>query len=146
MYLNHFAAGTAAANPATVQGVATKTAISLALAIAGGIGGTALVKAGGQGALMGIWIASMVASLGAFFVTYRNPARAAWATPIYSVLQGAFLGSFALGIAAFGDPDRYGLAHISLQPLTVLGAMPTAVLIASPVFLAAVVAASPASL
>jgi uncharacterized YccA/Bax inhibitor family protein len=124
------AAGTAAANPATVSGVATKTAISLALAIAGGIGGTALVKVGGQGALMGIWIASLVASLGAFFVTYRNPARAAWATPIYSVLQGAFLGSFALvldsvlasrGIEAFGG--------LGLQAFVITAAMAASMLV-----------------
>lgn len=96
---------------ATVAGVAQKTTFAVSLAIAGGLGGAALVRAAGQGAVTGIFITSLVASLVCFFVLWRNPKRAYWAAPLYSVTQGAMLGALALlldallasrGVTAFG--------------------------------------------
>jgi uncharacterized YccA/Bax inhibitor family protein len=99
------------AEAATVAGVAQKTAIAASLAIGGGLGGAALVRAFGPGAAIGICVASLVGSLIAFFALWRKPERASWAAPLYSVTQGAFLGLFAIvldaqlaqrGITAFG--------------------------------------------
>ena len=99
------------AEAATVAGVAQKTGFAVTLAVVGGLGGAALVRALGPGAVLGTWIAAMVASLVCFFALWRKPERASWAAPLYSVTQGAMLGTFALlldsvlaskGLEAFG--------------------------------------------
>jgi uncharacterized YccA/Bax inhibitor family protein len=96
---------------ATVAGVAQKTTIAVSLAVVGGIGGGVLVRTVGQGAIWGIFIAALVASLVCFIALWRKPERAYWAAPLYSVTQGAMLGVMALlldsilasrGITAFG--------------------------------------------
>jgi uncharacterized YccA/Bax inhibitor family protein len=125
------AAGAGAANPATVNGVATKTAISLAIAVAGGFGGIALVKALGSGAMWGLMIASMVVGIGAFFVTWRNPARAAWATPIYSAVQGAWLGTLAMILdTVLAERGVTTFMHLGIQAFVITGAMTAAMLLA----------------
>jgi uncharacterized YccA/Bax inhibitor family protein len=99
------------AQAATVAGVAQKTVFAASLAVAGGIGGAALVRAVGQNAIWGIFIAGFVASLVCFFALWRKPQRAVWAAPLYSVTQGATMGVMALlldsilasrGVTAFG--------------------------------------------
>ena len=96
---------------ASIGGVAQKTAIALTLAVVGGVAGAGLTSSLGQGAMWGIFGVSLVASLVCYFATFRHPERAAWATPLYSVTQGAMLGCFAFildavlaakGIAALG--------------------------------------------
>lgn len=58
---------------ATVAGVAQKTTIAVSLAVVGGIGGGVLVRTVGQGAIWGIFIAALVASLVCFFALWRKP-------------------------------------------------------------------------
>ena len=124
-------AGAGAANPATVSGVATKTAISLAIAVAGGFAGIGLVRALGPGAMWGLMIASMIVGIGAFFVTWRNPARAAWATPIYAAVQGAWLGTLAMVLdAVLAERGVTTFMHLGLQAFVITAAMTAAMLLA----------------
>ena len=116
------------AEAATVAGVAQKTAFAAMLAVVGGIGGAALVRATGQAAIWGIFIASLVASLVCFFALWRKPERASWCAPLYSVTQGAMLGVMALVLdAVLASRGISALGGLGLQAfvitLSVTGAM-----------------------
>lgn len=114
--------------PATIGGIVQKTGFALTLAVVGGIGGAALTRAFGGPAQIGIFVASLIASIACYFTIYRNPARAAVATPIYSVVQGAMLGSFAIMLdAILASKGITALGGLGLQAfvitLSVTGAM-----------------------
>lgn len=116
------------AEAATVAGVAQKTAFAAMLAVVGGIGGAALVRATGQAAIWGIFIGSLVASLVCFFALWRKPERAYWCAPLYSVTQGAVLGVMALLLdAMLASRGISALGGLGLQAfvitLSVTGAM-----------------------
>ncbi|MEY4832282.1 MAG: hypothetical protein RL527_495 [Planctomycetota bacterium] len=77
---------------ATVQGVINKTgACAMLCAIAGAI--AYAVTASNPGWSMGFMIASLIFSFVAFFAIWRSPSHARWVAPIYSLLQGATIGS-----------------------------------------------------
>jgi uncharacterized YccA/Bax inhibitor family protein len=77
---------------ATVQGVINKTgACAMLCAIAGAVS-YALTNSN-PGWAMGFMIASLIFSFVAFFAIWRNPASARWVAPVYSILQGATIGS-----------------------------------------------------
>jgi len=77
---------------ATVQGVINKTgACAMLCAIAGAI--AYAVTGSNPGWSMGFMIASLIFSFVAFFAIWRNPASARWVAPVYSLLQGATIGS-----------------------------------------------------
>jgi uncharacterized YccA/Bax inhibitor family protein len=86
----------AGGNIATVGGVVQKTALCITLAIGGAFAGAFAVKAIGSNAMWGICIGSIVVTLVVYFSIWRNPARAVWGAPVYSIAQGASLGVFAL--------------------------------------------------
>jgi uncharacterized YccA/Bax inhibitor family protein len=120
----------AIAQVATISGVAQKTGFAVSLAVVGGLGGAALVRAVGPGAAMGIWIAALVASLVCFFALWRRPERAVWAAPLYSILQGAMLGAFALmldGVLAAKGIEALG--GLGLQAFVITLAVTVAMLI-----------------
>lgn len=81
---------------ATVAGVVNKAAIAISIAAVGGLGGAYITNTVGSGASMGLWIGSVVVTLICYFAIWRNPARAVWGAPLYSLVQGACLGSFAV--------------------------------------------------
>jgi uncharacterized YccA/Bax inhibitor family protein len=77
---------------ATVQGVINKTgACAMLCAIAGAI--AYAITGSNPGWSMGFMIASLIFSFVAFFAIWRNPASARWVAPVYSLLQGATIGS-----------------------------------------------------
>jgi len=118
------------ANPATVAGVAQKTAFAVSLAIVGGIGGAALVRAVGSGAILGVFIGSLVASLVCFFALWRKPERAYWCAPLYSVTQGAMLGVMALLLdAVLADRGIKTLGGLGMQAFVITLAITAAMLI-----------------
>jgi len=118
------------ANPATVAGVAQKTGFAVTLAVLGGLCGAALVKAVGPGAMIGVWIASLVASLVCFFALWRNPARAVWAAPLYSVTQGAMLGVTALLLdSVLASKGITALGGLGLQAFVITLAITVAMLV-----------------
>lgn len=117
------------ATPATIAGVAQKTAIAVTLAVAGGIGGAALVKAV-PGAMIGIMIGSMVVTLVTYFSLWRNPARAVWAAPLYSVAQGASMGALALVLdAVLASRGISALGGLGLQAFVITLAITAGMLI-----------------
>jgi uncharacterized YccA/Bax inhibitor family protein len=119
------------AQVATIPGIVQKTAIAASLAVAGGFGGAALVRAMGPGAVWGIFIGSLVVSLVTFFALWRKPERAAWAAPLYSVAQGATLGVMALLLnEVLASRDIKVLGGLGVQAFVITMAVTAGMLIA----------------
>ena len=119
------------AEAATVPGIVQKTAIAARLAVAGGLGGAALVRAFGQGAVWGIFIGSLVVTLVVYFSLWRKPERASWGTPLYSVAQGATLGVMALLLSAvLEDRGIKALGGLGLQAFVITMAITAGMLLA----------------
>ena len=119
------------AEAATVAGIVQKTAIAASLAVAGGLGGAALVRAAGPGAVWGIFIGSAITSLVVFFALWRKPERASWAAPLYSVTQGATLGVMALLLnSVLADRGITALGGIGLQAFVITMAVTVGMLVA----------------
>lgn len=119
------------AQVATIPGIVQKTAIAASLAVAGGFGGAALVRAMGPGAVWGIFIGSLVVSLVTFFALWRKPERAAWAAPLYSVAQGATLGVMALLLnEVLASRDIKVLGGLGVQAFVITMAVTAGMLVA----------------
>lgn len=80
-------------NTASLQGVANKTFMLCAIAIAAGAGGYSLVSI--MPSIMWISaIASLIIAFGIYFVLAGKPHLAPIVAPIYAVVEGVFLGAF----------------------------------------------------
>lgn len=78
----------------TLQGVANKTGLLVAIAIAAGAGAYSLVTT--MPSLLWItWGATLVVGLGVGFIVFGKPAIAPYLAPVYAVVEGGFLGSLS---------------------------------------------------
>lgn len=83
--------GSVRSNTATIPGVMQKTGICTVLAVAGGAAAYALVPSA-TWLPMAAWVASMIVGLIIAFTLSAKPSLAPIGAPIYSIVQGAFLG------------------------------------------------------
>jgi uncharacterized YccA/Bax inhibitor family protein len=94
----------------TVTGVVNCTGMAIVATIGGGVMGGGAIQQW-PGAMLPIFVLSLVVTLIAFFLIYRNPANAVWAIWPYAIAEGMMLGAITvmldqwlvqLGYIAFG--------------------------------------------
>lgn len=117
----------AAAATATMDGVIRKTGFCMTIAIGGGAAGYKLVETYAKTYPNLIWIfaiAAAVVGLVMFFAMMATPKAAIVGAPIYSLVEGAFLGSISFALESMlankGIKLPVGLA---LQAFVVTGAL-----------------------
>ncbi len=98
----------------TVSGVVNKTSLLVLLAVVFGIGGYMLAPVVGVGAMTMVWLASVIIGLGIWFKLQGNPALAVYLAPVYTIVQGLFLGGVTAlldaWLASAGITPQGGLA------------------------------------
>ncbi len=116
------------AEVATVSGIANKTAIAISIALVGGLMGGYLATTM-PGASIGLFIGSLVVTLVCYFAIASKPERASWGTPLYSLVQGALMGSFAVVLQGILESMKVNTAvHLGLQAMIITMAIAVAML------------------
>lgn len=77
----------------TLQGVVNKTAILTLVAVIAGTGGYKYFMLHPDMLWIGC-IATLVLTLGIYFVIFGDPRKATYLAPVYAIVEGAFLGGF----------------------------------------------------
>ena len=77
----------------TIQGVVNKTAILTLIAVIAGTGGYKYFMMN-PGMLWIGSIATLILTLGIYFVIFGDPRKAKFLAPVYAIVEGAFLGGF----------------------------------------------------
>ncbi|MFM7134540.1 MAG: Bax inhibitor-1/YccA family protein [Planctomycetota bacterium] len=112
-----------AAETATIDGVIRKTGFCMTIAIGGGAAGYKLVSAYPNMALW-ITIAAAVVGLVMFFAMMATPKAAIIGAPVYSLVEGAFLGSVSFMLESILTKQGIVLpVGLALQAFVITGSL-----------------------
>tara|TARA_B100001750_G_scaffold215324_1_gene199238 strand:+ start:623 stop:1426 length:804 start_codon:yes stop_codon:yes gene_type:complete len=104
---------------ASIQGVVNKTGMLAVIAVVGGMLGISLVEKQ-PGLMVPMGILGFIATLVVYFVIMFNPMRAKYTAWIYSLIQGAFLGTIAYSLEGLLESMGYeAMGGLALQAFVI---------------------------